>query len=149
MCWPRRCPDQGPLLVIEEEHPLQIRLRRRAREPHVRGRRIISQELHRHTPQSRTDPPVIHPQRSNRYKIRTPPTPAYIGTAGGDSALPDGSLTPLAVRLLLKSRVQNVPRSGWARGETPISPAERMMIALRRMAQESMSAQRFGSSEAG
>ena len=39
-------PDQGPVLVIEEEHPPQIRLRRRTREPPVRGRLIISQELH-------------------------------------------------------------------------------------------------------
>ncbi|HEY6789722.1 MAG TPA: hypothetical protein VI365_20675 [Trebonia sp.] len=43
-------PHQRPVLVIEEEHPLQIGLRRRPHEPPVRGRLIISQKVHhRHT----------------------------------------------------------------------------------------------------
>jgi hypothetical protein len=54
-------PDQRPVLVVEEEHPLQISLRRRPREPPVRRRLIISQELHRHSPQSRTDQSADHP----------------------------------------------------------------------------------------
>jgi hypothetical protein len=65
--------DQRPVLVVQEEHSLQIRLRRRPRIPAVRRRRIIiRQELHRHRPQSRARPPPTHPQRSNRYKNQTP-----------------------------------------------------------------------------
>jgi len=40
--------DLCPVLVIEEEHPLQIRPRQRPREPPVRSSLIIGQELHRH-----------------------------------------------------------------------------------------------------
>jgi hypothetical protein len=60
---------QRPVLVVEEENPVQVRLRRRVCVPAVRSRLIIGQELHRHRPQSRTNLPPGHPQRSNRYKI--------------------------------------------------------------------------------
>ena len=63
--------DQRPV-PLEEEHPLQIRLRRRARVPAVGRRFIIRQELHRHRSQSRAIPPPARPQRSNRYKIPPP-----------------------------------------------------------------------------
>jgi hypothetical protein len=86
-------PDQRPVLVIEEEHPLQINLRRRSREPPVRRRLIISQELHRHTPQSRTDPPVANPESPNRYRTRVPPDVIRIGTASDEKRCPPGSLT--------------------------------------------------------
>jgi hypothetical protein len=58
--------DQRPIFVIEEEHALQVSMRRHPRVPAVRHRLIISQELHRHTPQSRTDPPVTNAQPPNR-----------------------------------------------------------------------------------
>jgi len=44
--------DQRPVLVMEEEHPLEIRLGRRPRVPAVRRHKlIIRQELNRHGPQ--------------------------------------------------------------------------------------------------
>jgi hypothetical protein len=60
---------QHPVLVIEEAHPLQIHPQRHPGEPAKSRRLIISQKLHRHTPQSRTDPPVTNPEPPNRYKI--------------------------------------------------------------------------------
>ncbi len=36
--------DQRPVIVVKEEHPLQVRLRRRSRVPAVRRRLIIRQE---------------------------------------------------------------------------------------------------------
>jgi hypothetical protein len=44
--------DQHPVLVIEEEHPLQVRPRRHPRVPAEARRLIISQKLHRHAPRS-------------------------------------------------------------------------------------------------
>jgi hypothetical protein len=46
--------DQGPVLVVQKEGPLQVRTRPHPSVPAV-GRRLISQELHRHAPQNRTD----------------------------------------------------------------------------------------------
>jgi len=67
--------DQRPILVIEEEHPLQLRPRRPPDVPAISRRLVISQKLHRHTPQSRTDQPVTNPRPPNRYKISTTTTP--------------------------------------------------------------------------
>ena len=64
--------DQRAVLVIEEEHPLAIRLGRRARVPAVRRHLIIRQEFNRHGPQGKTEPPPAHPQHSNRYKSTRP-----------------------------------------------------------------------------
>ena len=47
---------------------MPVRPRRHPGVPAIR-RRTISQELHRHTPQSRTDRPVTNPEPPNRYKI--------------------------------------------------------------------------------
>ena len=60
---------QLPVLVIKEEHPLQVRLRRRPRVPAVRRRLVIRQELNRHRPHPRGEPGRSHPQPPNRYKI--------------------------------------------------------------------------------
>ncbi|GAA2627353.1 hypothetical protein GCM10010411_75580 [Actinomadura fulvescens] len=59
--------NERPIIVIEEEHPLQIRTRRRTRVPAVRRRLFVGQEVHRHTPQSRTDPQVTNPELPNRH----------------------------------------------------------------------------------
>jgi hypothetical protein len=42
--------DQITISVVEEEGPLQLRLRRLAPEPPVPGSLLIGQELDRHTP---------------------------------------------------------------------------------------------------
>ena len=60
---------QLPVLVIEEEHPLHVRLRRRSCVPAVRRCLVIRQELNRHEPHGRCEPVRSHPQRLNRYKI--------------------------------------------------------------------------------
>ena len=69
--FPKQAPqaDQLQVLVIEEEHPLQVRLRRRLREPPVRRRLIIRQELNRHRPHRKGEPGSSHPQQPNRNKI--------------------------------------------------------------------------------
>jgi hypothetical protein len=68
--------DQLQVLVIEEEHPLKVRLRRRGRVPPVRRRLIIRQELNRHNPYRRREPGSSHPQQPNRNKImRCPADP--------------------------------------------------------------------------
>jgi hypothetical protein len=42
--------DQRPVGVVEEEGPIQLRLRRRTAEATKRGRLLIDQELNRHGP---------------------------------------------------------------------------------------------------
>jgi hypothetical protein len=61
--------DQRPVIVIEEEHPLQVRLRHIPRVPPVRSRLIITQELNRHTPQRRAHHHTADAESPNRYKI--------------------------------------------------------------------------------
>ena len=61
-----------PVIVIEEEHPLQVRLRRRPREPAVRRSLTIRQELHRHRPHRKaanttTSPTAIKPLQAFRH----------------------------------------------------------------------------------
>jgi hypothetical protein len=82
--------DQRTILVIEEEHPCQVRLRRSPGVPPVRGLFIISQELNRHAPQRRADHHTRDSESPDRYKIEpsatrptsdrwtavTPPEPA-------------------------------------------------------------------------
>jgi hypothetical protein len=63
---------QLPVLVIEEEHPLQVRLRRRPRVPAVCRRLVIRQELNRHRPHRRGEPPPFSPAATKRYKTRHP-----------------------------------------------------------------------------
>src|SRR5664280_3236087 len=61
--------DQRPVLVIEKEHPLQVRLRRHPRVPAGSQPPHHQSGTPRHTPQSRTDPPVTNSEPPNRYKI--------------------------------------------------------------------------------
>jgi hypothetical protein len=53
--------DQITISVVEEEEPLQLRLRRLALEPPVPGSLLIGQELDRHTP-------IIGPSPPARYR---------------------------------------------------------------------------------
>ena len=102
--FPAAAAGQRPVLVIEEEHPLQVRLRRRPRVPAVRRGLIISQELHRHTPQSRADPPATHPQPptvTRSRSARVPPLERPV-TITQRSSRP---LSPLTVPLLFKGRI--------------------------------------------
>jgi hypothetical protein len=52
--------DQRTVGVVEEEHPVQLLLRRPARIAAVPGRLIICQELNRHFPKDKADPPVTN-----------------------------------------------------------------------------------------
>lgn len=64
---------QRPVIVVKEEHPLQVRLRRRSRVPAVR-RRIIRQVFHRHRPQGRTQSPANAGGVSQAATYETPVT---------------------------------------------------------------------------
>ena len=73
MCSPRRWSTSVHVLVVEEEHPLQVRLRRRSRVPAVRRRLIIRQELNRHK------------AHGNGATTDTPPRATKQLTGGDDS----------------------------------------------------------------
>jgi hypothetical protein len=74
--------DQLQVLVIEEEHPIQVRLRRHLREPPVPRRLIIRQELNRHRPHRRGEPGSSHPQQPNRNKIMRCPADPHRNDGG-------------------------------------------------------------------
>jgi hypothetical protein len=87
--------DQRPVIVVKEERPLQVRLRRRSRVPAVRRRLIILQEFHRHRPQGRTnhhqitysDQTVTSACPTPKSHICNPPTPNPRSTPAASTVL--------------------------------------------------------------
>jgi hypothetical protein len=59
--------DQRPIHVIEEEEPLQLRLRQLAPEPPVRRHLLIRQELHRHGRSTYDETNIPPPAPAYRY----------------------------------------------------------------------------------